>query len=224
MPRGGLEAELARVDAAWAPPADAAEAARRREDLARRIGVVDPRVPAAGLELVATTAAPSLLARAPGFEAHAVRWPALEGVDGEGVLLRPAVGAPRAYVVALGDAEWTPEALAGIAPGLPPGWQFARRLAELGCCVVAPVLVDRGGAWAGGRPHREYVWRMAFELGRHIIGYEVQRVLALVDVFAGGVAGDAGGGAGAGSGGGGGGGARASRSRPSASSATARAA
>ena len=29
--------------------------------------------------------------------------------------------------------------------------------------------------------HREFIYRMAFELGRHIIGYEVQKIIALVD-------------------------------------------
>ena len=31
------------------------------------------------------------------------------------------------------------------------------------------------------QPHREWIYRQAFELGRHIIGYEVQKVLAAVD-------------------------------------------
>src|SRR5438067_13943321 len=31
---------------------------------------------------------------------------------------------------------------------------------------------------------REYLYRSAFELGRHLIGYEVQKVLAVVDWFA----------------------------------------
>ena len=33
------------------------------------------------------------------------------------------------------------------------------------------------------QPHREFIYRMAFEMGRHVIGYEVQRILALVDFF-----------------------------------------
>ncbi len=31
--------------------------------------------------------------------------------------------------------------------------------------------------------HREFVYRQAFELGRHVIGYEVQKILAAVDQF-----------------------------------------
>jgi len=34
------------------------------------------------------------------------------------------------------------------------------------------------------QPHREFIYRMAFEMGRHIIGYEVQKILAAVDWFA----------------------------------------
>jgi dienelactone hydrolase len=32
-------------------------------------------------------------------------------------------------------------------------------------------------------PHREWIYRLGFDLGRHITGYEVQKVLALVDWF-----------------------------------------
>ena len=85
-----------------------------------------------------------------------------------------------------------PEQLAGLAPGLDPSAQFACRLAERHCQVVVPVLIDRQDTWSGNpairmtnQPHREYLYRMAFELGRHIIGYEVQKVLALVDYFIG---------------------------------------
>jgi len=33
------------------------------------------------------------------------------------------------------------------------------------------------------QPHREWIYRQAFHMGRHIIGYEVQKVLAAVDWF-----------------------------------------
>lgn len=32
-------------------------------------------------------------------------------------------------------------------------------------------------------PHREFLWRQGYPLGRHIIGVEVQKVLAAVDWF-----------------------------------------
>ena len=71
-----------------------------------------------------------------------------------------------------------------------------------------PVLIDRQDTWSGitnilpgpsisaapgsgtmttsrmtNQPHREWIYRMAYEVGRHIIGYEVQKVLAGVDWF-----------------------------------------
>ncbi|MEO7653308.1 MAG: hypothetical protein ABIZ80_22855, partial [Bryobacteraceae bacterium] len=60
-----------------------------------------------------------------------------------------------------------------------------------GCEVLVPVLIDRNDTWSGNpkfrmtsQPHREYIYRMAFPVGRHIIGYEVQKALAAVDWFA----------------------------------------
>ena len=81
--------------------------------------------------------------------------------------------------------------LVGLAPGVPKEGQFARRLAENGCRVLVPVLIDRKDDWSGNpklgrmtnQPHREFIYRMAYEMGRHVIGYEVQKVLAAVDWF-----------------------------------------
>ena len=165
--------------------------APNRERFRRCIGAVDPRRPAVGFELTATTLAPAKVAEGAGYSVFAVRWPALDGVDGEGLLLQPS-GEPLARVVALPDADWTPEMLAGLAPGVPPEAQFARRLAENGCEVVVPFLIDRKSTWSGNQrigrktdqSGREWVYRMAYEMGRHVIGYEVQKVLAAVDAFA----------------------------------------
>jgi dienelactone hydrolase len=152
------------------------------------IGAVDARVPAVALEYIATTAEPSLVAETDRYTIHAVRWPVFEGVFGEGLLLEPK-GPLVARVVAVPDADQTPEMIAGLAPGIPPESQFARRLAENGCQVLALTLVDRKDTWSGNEalnrftnlPHREWIYRQAFELGRHLIGYEVQKVLAAVD-------------------------------------------
>ena len=171
------------------PEAYEKSVAPNRERFQRIIGVVDTRLPVTELEYVGGTASPAEVARTQLYSIHAVRWPVLEGVDGEGLLLRPT-GKPRACIVALPDADQTPEMLAGLAPGIPAEGQFARRLAENGCLVVVPMLIDRRDThsgnpkfWMTNQPHREWVYRPAFELGRHIIGYEVQKVLALVDWF-----------------------------------------
>jgi dienelactone hydrolase len=66
--------------------------------------------------------------------------------------------------------------------GVAPESQYARRLAESGCRVVVPMLINRE-LKVNQISNREFLYRSAFELGRHLIGYEVQKVLALVDWF-----------------------------------------
>ena len=42
-----------------------------------------------------------------------------------------------------------PRFFAGLQPGLSPAAQFARRLAENGCRVLVPALIDRRDTWSG---------------------------------------------------------------------------
>jgi len=173
----GIDSYLMREWASQKPSANPDRARFRKI-----IGLIDERVPAAPPMLDATVERSSLLTRTNSFEMHAVRWRVLDGVDGEGLLLKPVRPAVMS-VVAIPDAGQTPEQLAA---------GVGRRLAENGCQVLIPVIIDRKDTWSGNpllkkmtnQPHREYVYRMAFEMGRHIIGYEVQKVLAAVDYFA----------------------------------------
>src|SRR5439155_3819658 len=81
--------------------------------------------------------------------------------------------------------------IAGLASGVPEESQFARRLAEAGCQVLIPTLINRqtgesksaDGKRGEKLSNREFLYRPAFELGRHIIGYEIQKILAGVDWF-----------------------------------------
>ncbi|HTK76486.1 MAG TPA: dienelactone hydrolase family protein, partial [Gemmataceae bacterium] len=176
----------------WKPDLSSAEAYAKsvepnRERLRKILGVVDRRLPPRG-ELVATTETRTLVAEAKDYTVHAIRWQVLPGVEGEGLLLVPA-NKVVAGVVAIPDADWTPEMIAGLAPGVAAESQFARRLAENGCCVVVPTLIDRKDDFSGNaklnrrtnESHREFVYRMSYEMGRHVTGYEVQKVLAAVD-------------------------------------------
>jgi dienelactone hydrolase len=164
--------------------------APNRDHLGRMIGAVDRRLPATDLRLDAANLEAPALATGTGYRIYAARWSVFEGVDGEGLLLEP-VRRPVARVVAVPDADWTPEMLAGIVPRVDASAQFARRLAENGCEVLVPVLIDRADTWSGipgirmtNQPHREWIYRMAYEVGRHIIGYEVQKILGAVDWLA----------------------------------------
>ena len=161
-----------------------------RERLKKQIGCLDERLPIEVLNYVATTKDATQIAADENYTVSRVRWQVFEEVEGEGLLLEPMHNVPViAQVVALPDADWTPEMIAGVTDDLPASAQFARRLAKAGCRVVVPLLINRADTYSGNstlgamtnQPHREFIYRMAYQLGRHIIGYEVQKVLSLVD-------------------------------------------
>ena len=161
-----------------------------RARLQKQIGCLDSRLPIEELAYVATTETPADIAEDESYTVSRVRWQVFDEVEGEGLLLEPAHNVPMtAQIVALPDADWTPEVIAGVTEALPPSAQFARRLAKAGCRVVVPLLINRDDTYSGNptidaktnQPHREFIYRMAYQLGRHIIGYEVQKVLSLVD-------------------------------------------
>ena len=89
-----------------------------REHFRKCIGAVDQRLPV-NMERFGDDANPALVAQTPRYRVFQVRWPVLEGVCGEGLLLEPK-GQPNGHVVAIPDADQTPEQLVGMAPGIPP--------------------------------------------------------------------------------------------------------
>ncbi len=167
-----------------APVAYEQSLAMNRQRLAHILGARDSRVSPVELELVATPSQPALRGRGQGYEVFRVRWPAFGDVHGEGLLLMPVNRAPVANVVAIPDADQTPEQLAGLSEGVAPESQFARRLAESRCRVIVPVLINRNTDPKNLQSNREFIYRPAFELGRHLIGYEIQKVLAAIDWMA----------------------------------------
>ena len=162
--------------------------APNRESFRTIIGAVDARVPAGGFEFVSRDLQPGpMIADHEAFTVSRVQWPVMAGVTAVGLKLTPK-GKTLCRVVAIPDADWTPEMFTGVVSGIAPESQLARRLAEAGCEVYIPTLLSRDDTFSGhpdvrytNQTHREWVYRQAFELGRHVIGYEVQKVLAAVD-------------------------------------------
>ncbi len=147
------------------------------------IGAVDPRVPPV-LQRIREDSNPEKVAETDKYSVYQVRWSVLENVFGEGLMLVPKTK-PVGYIVAISDADNTPEQLTGLKKGIPPESQYARQLAENGFQVIVPVLINRSYEFSGYQyaTHREWIYRQAYQMGRHIIGYEVQKVLAAVDWF-----------------------------------------
>ena len=141
--------------------------------------------PPVHMEKVAVNADPLVIAESPEYRVYQVRWPVLHGVYGEGLLLEPKKKSA-GNVIALPDADHTPEQLAGLAEGIPAESRFGRRLAENGYRVLIPLLISRELLFPGTlnqQTHREWIYRQAFHMGRHLIGYEVQKILSGVDWF-----------------------------------------
>lgn len=162
----------------------------QRKRLAQILGVRDSRKEFESPELVETTSHKALIATGIKYDVFAVRWPTVRDVQAEGLLLVPK-GAIEANVIAIPSAEQTPEQLIGLTEGVPLESQFPRYLALSGCRVLIPTTIRRrmqrrsySGTGGANLTDREFVYRPAFELGRHVIGYEVQQVLAGVDWFA----------------------------------------
>ncbi|MGH8189089.1 MAG: dienelactone hydrolase family protein, partial [Steroidobacteraceae bacterium] len=187
---GGLAQSIAERGKFWkrdfaSAPAYESSIAPNRERLRRILGAADERVKPVRMEYVSGPDQSALVAESSRIRVFAVRWTVLEGVTGEGLLLEPK-GKAVARIVALPDADQTPEMLAGLKKA--GGGAFGRRLAEAGCEVLVPTLIDRQCTWSGNprismtdQTHREWIWRQAFDLGRHVIGFEVQKVAAAVD-------------------------------------------
>lgn len=155
-------------------------------------------------QFISGAGASPVVAETDRYVVRQVRWPVLKRIWGAGLLLTPKGQAPQARVVALPDAGQTPEQITGLAPGVEASSQYARRLAESGAQVLVPALISRDTTYSVGQnmvprepwfgetqpvtiatdqPHREWIYRQAYVMGRHVIGFEVQKVLAAVDWF-----------------------------------------
>lgn len=168
------------------PQAYTASVAPNRSRLAFLLGIRDQRCTNVEMALSETVLHSALITESQNVKIYAVRWPALRRVYGEGLLLIPKRDRPLADIVAIPDADQTPEMICGITAGCAVESQFARRLAESGCRVLIPTLIDRKMEPRGGRAvlsTREYLYRSAYELGRHLIGYEIQKISAGLDWF-----------------------------------------
>jgi len=183
------------AEAALAEP-DLSEPDESRKRLAQKLGVVDERV-APALEFVSTDPVSpdgepgsALVAEGPGFEVYQVRWPVLDGFFAEGLYVNPIANegevlSPPALVL-MPDADETPEDVLGLSGRLLPEKQTGLRFASCGFRMLVPAPLNREkfeGTTRSDQTHREWIYRQAFQMGRHPLGYEIQEILAAADWF-----------------------------------------
>lgn len=169
-----------------------------RIELQTLLGVVEERLPPRlerfGEELLppwlkpfGQNANPTLVSESETASVYQVRWPVFANVFGEGLYVQQknqSVG----LCIVVPDADQSPEQLLGLADGLEPGEQIATRLAANGFDLLIPAIISREKLQTNDArtkradlTYREWIYRQAFHMGRHVIGYDVQRVLAAVD-------------------------------------------
>ena len=153
-----------------------------REKFRTIIGAVDQRVESIEFEIPLPTGGSAV-------QVQANRWPVLPGLTAEGLILIPRVGMEKSkgVVIVVPDSRLSPIDLAKAAVA---GKNGIALLVQNGYAVLIPTLISRDDDFAGNpdiamtnQSNREWVYRSAFELGRHVVGYEVQKVLAAVDLF-----------------------------------------
>jgi cephalosporin-C deacetylase-like acetyl esterase len=177
------------------PEAYAKSLKPNRERLAHILGVRDERVKFEAPEIISQVGATTnLIATHEKFDVYAIRWPVLKdpspnnnsvSLTGEGLMLLPANGSPVfGTCIMLPDASVLPEHWAGLVKGTKPEEHFALKQAAAHLRVIIPVTINRDLHPRNGRAvlsNREFLHRSAYELGRHVIGYEIQKIMALVD-------------------------------------------
>ena len=146
---------------------------------------LDNKHPLVFMQKISVNNDTELIVETTKYKVYQVRWPVLDGIYGEGILVQPK-STPVANIIAIPDADQTPEQLMGLAPGIPFESQFARHFAESGFQVLIPVLTSRTFMFKGEyqqQTYREWIYRQAFHMGKHILGFEVQKVTAAIDWF-----------------------------------------
>jgi dienelactone hydrolase len=168
------------------PDAYARSVDPNREHLRTIIGASNPRLPAR-MERYGDDANPALVAETSRYRIFQVRWPVFEGLNGCGLLVEQK-REPVACAIVLPDADQTPERALGLAEGIAKESQGARWLAENGFELLIPTSISRQKLETDDKQlktsdqtHREWIYRQAFHMGRHVIGYEAQIAMAGVD-------------------------------------------
>ncbi|MDR1746014.1 MAG: acetylxylan esterase [Tannerella sp.] len=150
-----------------------------RERLRYIIGARDTCIDYEAPELINTLATSAVVAESKTHTVLAIRWKVYEDFYAEGLLLKPKSSRFLKTVIHLPLVGTSPEdLLSGKTPGA--NWFALPAKDEQ---MIIPVLIDRNYAkhLNTNLSNREWLYRQAYQVGRHIIGYEVEEVLSLVN-------------------------------------------
>ena len=159
-----------------------------RERLAHAVGAVDPRVVPVQMELLGTAEPAGPLVEHAAYSVWPARWPVLDGVFGEGLFFQPK-GAVKGFVVSCPmptscrrrgrmGARCAAESRGPAGRERPAPWWCSRWPA-----ATAPSLRIQRTRYRRTKHTANWLYRQAAPVGRHIIGYEVQKARAAIDWF-----------------------------------------
>ena len=159
----------------------------QRAELKTLLGVTDERTQPVLEIATRNDLAPNTIVEK-GYTVSAVRWTVMNNLSAEGILIRPAKKV-KARAMIIPDAGIEPEALAGMFKGADTGSASVLALAKSGVEILIPVLINRDYTYSGNpslnlhtrQPHREWIYRQAYGIGRHVIGYELQKIFSGMD-------------------------------------------
>ena len=160
---------------------------KQRAELKTLLGVTDERIQPVLQIATRNDLAPYTIVEKE-YTVSAVRWTVMNNLSAEGILIIP-VKKVKARAMIIPDAGIEPEALAGMLKGTDTGSASVLALAKSGVEILIPVLINRDYTYSGNpslnlytqQPHREWIYRQAYEIGRHIIGYELQKIFSGID-------------------------------------------
>ena len=157
-----------------------------RKELARILGAVDPRVGFGASERIDDPKQSSsvffldCVLKTDHYEALTVRWSVFGDYVAEGLIVRPLFEKPSRIDIVIPDAGEYPEDFVTAICSAED-----KTVLTLIPTTVSRTLNEFSAPYPNSRratlTNREFLYRAAFQMGRHIIGYEVQQVLALVD-------------------------------------------
>lgn len=155
-------------------------------ELSTIIGLRDARVSNPRLSVERDPQSGAAYASTANWQADLARWPVHADVDAAGLYVRPTQTSITFRAIVIPDAGQTPEQLIGLGEGHEKVMPWAARLAAAGGEVIVTTPVSRHREARRGRAimtDQEYLYRSAFELGRHLLGYQVNEALAAIDAL-----------------------------------------
>lgn len=161
---------------------------KKKQTLKSILGIIDSPQKTEDLELLETLNTPAQIYENKQYKIFKIRWNVVDGLHGEGLLVEPK-GKPTAQVIAIPPPDITPESFCGLTNDKTAS--MGKILADLGCRVIVPTIIDRKQGFSNNLdiprktniPRREFIYRMAYEMGFQINGLEIQKLLPLINWF-----------------------------------------